>query len=44
MMLKNDLIHQIMTLIDHCLQEKKQSYWIHKRQTRKKDYDRSCCT
>ena len=23
MMLKNDLIHQIMTLIDHCLQEKK---------------------
>ena len=43
MMLKNDLIHQVMTLIDHCLQEKK-SYWIHKRQTRKKDYDRSCCT
>ena len=23
---------------------KKKSYWIHKRQTRKKDYDRSCCT
>ena len=31
MMLKKDLIHQIMKLIDHVLQEKTKSYWINER-------------
>ena len=31
MMLKKDLIHQIMKLTDHGLQEKTKSYWINER-------------
>ena len=44
MTLKKDSIHQIMMLIDHCLQEKKRkSYWIDEKLIRRKGYDRICC-
>ena len=42
MMLKKDLIHEIMKLTDHCLQEK--SDWINERCIRRKDYGRICIT
>ena len=42
MMQKNGLIHQIGSVIDHCLKEK--SDRIDERSIGRKDYDKICCS